>query len=292
MHNKVKMIIGLPVFNGEKHLEKALNSLLNQTFHDFEIIISDNASTDKTEIISKEFVQKDIRVKYIKHKKNLGALKNFLFTLNKAQNQYFMWAAADDYWDPRFIENNLKVLETNENIIASISNVEFIGNNLPEMYKSNNKGTTYQYLIEHLPSTTTLAEKVSFHLRYNRGMSIYSIFRTEILKKCIIERNFCDWDQLVVLNTLKYGDLHIMNEVLMYRSAEGTTSNHSQIDRWKNLGIPFIEILFLEIPFTLFFIKCFGLIIFLKNFKLILKMNYIMERSVFGDLLRKIKKIF
>jgi len=292
-NKKPKVTIGLPVYNGEKYLAIALNSLLNQTFRDFEIIISDNASTDNTPIISKKFCQKDNRVKYIKHEKNLGSTKNFMYILNKAETQYFMWAASDDYLDPQFLEKNLKVLDTNENIIGSISNVEFVGENLPNMYKSNENGTTFQYLIKHLPlPTASLSEKVSFHLRYNRGMSTYSVFRIEILKKCIIKRRHCGWDQTMVLNTLKYGDLYVMNDILMYRTVEGETSDPSQITRWKRYGIPYIEILFLVIPFTFFFMKSFGLKIFFKNFGYLLKFNYRMERSVFGDLLRKIKKLF
>lgn len=286
-----KLTIGLVVYNGEKYLSKALNSLLNQTFQDFQIIISDNASTDNTSTISKEFSQKDHRIKYIKHQKNMGATKNFNFALYKAQTQYFMWAAADDYWNPKFIEKNMEVLERNKKIVGSISDVEFVGKNLPEMYKSNEKGTTYQYLIKHLPSlTASLLEKVSFHLRYNRGMSTYSIFRTEILKMCTIERDLCGWDQIIVLQTLKHGNLHIINEILMYRTAEGETSNPSQITRWKNHGIPHIEIMFLTLPFTLFFLKHFGFRIFFKNFIFLLKFNYKTEKSVFVDFFRKIKR--
>ena len=288
---KLKVSIGLPVYNGEKYLSNALNSLLNQTFQDFEIIISDNASTDKTPVICKEFFQRDSRVKYIRHEKNFGATRNFIFTLSKAKTPYFMWAAADDYWDPQFLEKNLKILDMNENIIGSISNVEFVGKNIPDMYRSDEKGTTYQYLIENLPPhTTPLSEKVSFHLKHNRGMSIYSIFRTDVLKKCIMKRDHCDWDQTIVLNTLKYGDLYIMNEILLYRNVEGVTSVPSQITRWKNHGIPFLEILFLEIPFTFVFMKNFGLKIFFKNLSYLLKLNYRIERSIFVDLLRKIKK--
>ncbi len=290
---KPKISIGLPVYNGEKFLAKALDSLLNQTFQDFEIIISDNASTDKTPIIAKKFLQKNNRVKYIKQEKNLGGLENFLFVLSKAETQYFMWAAADDYWDNTFIEKNLRILDANKNIIASISDVEFVGENLPEMYKSNKEGTTFQYLIKHVPlPTALLSEKISFHLKYNRGMSTYSVFRTEILKKSIIRRDLCGWDQTIVLNTLKHGDLHIIDEILMYRTVEGGTSVSSTITRWNNIGIPYAEILFLSIPFTYFFMKHFGLKIFLENFRYLLKFNYRIERSVVIDLLRKMKKIF
>jgi glycosyltransferase involved in cell wall biosynthesis len=289
-NKKPKLAIGLVVYNGEKYLSKALNSLLNQTFEDFQIIISDNASTDKTSTLCQEISKKDNRIKYIRHQKNMGATKNFIFTLQKAETEYFMWAAADDYWEPQFIEKNFEILETNKKIIGSISDVEFVGENIPEMYKSNQKGTTYEYLIKHLPPlSASLSEKVSFHLKHNRGMSTYSIFRTEILKMCIIERDLCGWDQTLVLNTLKHGDLHIIDEILMHRTAEGETSIPSQITRWKNHGISNSEIIFLGVPFTIFFMKHFGLKIFFKNFNFLLKFNYRIERSVCVDFLRKIK---
>jgi glycosyltransferase involved in cell wall biosynthesis len=265
---------------------------VNQTFQDFEIIISDNASTDRTSIIAKEFIQKDNRIRYIKQEKNMGGLKNFLFTLDKAKTEYFMWAGVDDYWGPEFLEKNVKILEMNKNVIGSITDVEFVGKNLHDMYKSNETGTTFQYLIKHLPlPTASLSEKISFHLKYNRGMSTYSVFRTKILKKSVIKRDLYAWDQTIVLNTLKHGDLYIINEILMYRTIEGVTSIPSTISKWRKIGIPYAEIIFLPIPFTFFFMKHFGLKIFLENFKYILKFNYRMERSVIGDLLRKIKNI-
>lgn len=288
-----KITIGMPVYNGENDIHNALDSLLSQTFRDFELIISDNASIDSTSSICLKYVERDTRIRYIRQNKNMGGLWNFNFVLQESSCKYFMWAAADDYWDPRFLEKNLRVLDMNKNIIGSIGNVEFVGENLPNMYRTNEKGTTFQYLIKHLPPPTlSLSEKISFHLRYNRGMSTYSVFRTEILKKCIIKWNHLSLDQAIVLSTLKHGDLHVMDEILMYRNVEGVTSVKSLITRCKKQGIPVIELLFLQIPFTFFFMKNFGLKIFFKNFGYFLKLNYRIERAVFGDLLRKIKKLF
>lgn len=288
-----KITIGMPVYNGENDIHNALDSLLSQTFRDFELIISDNASIDSTSSICLKYVERDTRIRYIRQNKNMGGIWNFNFVLQESSCKYFMWAAADDYWDPRFLEKNLRVLDMNKNIIGSIGNVEFVGENLPNMYRTNEKGTTFQYLIKHLPPPTlSLSEKISFHLRYNRGMSTYSVFRTEILKKCIIKWNHLSSDQAIVLSTLKHGDLHVMDEILMYRNVEGVTSVKSLITRCKKQGIPVIELLFLQIPFTFFFMKNFGLKIFFKNFGYFLKLNYRIERAVFGDLLRKIKKLF
>jgi glycosyltransferase involved in cell wall biosynthesis len=99
-----KISIGMPVFNGGKFIREALDSLLSQSFTDFELIISDNASTDDTETICLGYATKDSRIKYVRQDKNLGAVANFMFILNKAVGEYFMWAAADDYWSSNWLE--------------------------------------------------------------------------------------------------------------------------------------------------------------------------------------------
>lgn len=100
-----KVSIGMPVFNGEKYIREALDSLLTQTFTDFELIISDNASTDDTQAICEEYSRRDPRILYTRQIENMGILFNFQFVLDKAKGEYFMWAAADDRWDANWIES-------------------------------------------------------------------------------------------------------------------------------------------------------------------------------------------
>ncbi|MCH9054911.1 glycosyltransferase [Synechococcus sp. PCC 6716] len=104
-----KISIGMPVYNGARYIREALDSLLAQTFTEFELIISDNASIDNTEAICREYAAKDHRVRYIRQSQNLGASANFKFVLDKALGEYFMWAAADDIWDKNWIEKLLPV---------------------------------------------------------------------------------------------------------------------------------------------------------------------------------------
>lgn len=99
----VAITIGMPVFNGEKYIREALDSLLAQTFTDFELIISDNASVDDTQAICEEYARRDHRIRYVRQTENQGALANFQFVLNQAQGEFFMWAAADDRWDADWI---------------------------------------------------------------------------------------------------------------------------------------------------------------------------------------------
>jgi len=99
--------IGLPVYNGQIFIRQALDSLLTQTFSDFELIISDNASTDGTEAICREYATKDRRIRYVRQDVNRGAAANFRLALNEAVGGYFMWAAADDFYEPTHISNLL-----------------------------------------------------------------------------------------------------------------------------------------------------------------------------------------
>lgn len=101
---KPKVSIGLPVYNGENYLREALDSLLGQTFRDFELIISDNASTDATREIILQYQQRDSRIRYIRQESNIGASKNFLFVLAVSETELFMWASHDDIWAPNWLE--------------------------------------------------------------------------------------------------------------------------------------------------------------------------------------------
>jgi glycosyltransferase involved in cell wall biosynthesis len=106
-----KVSIGMPVYNGESFIHEALNSLLAQSFADFELIISDNGSNDSTEAICKEFAAKDSRIRYFRQAENRGAFSNFQFVLDEAVGEYFMWAAADDRWSNLFINTCVSALE-------------------------------------------------------------------------------------------------------------------------------------------------------------------------------------
>jgi glycosyltransferase involved in cell wall biosynthesis len=106
-----RVSIGMPVYNGQDAVRKALDTLLVQTFSDFELIVSDNASTDATGDICREYAARDRRIQYIRQAENLGAARNFEFVLARAQAEYFMWAAHDDYWHPEFLRKCLAAHE-------------------------------------------------------------------------------------------------------------------------------------------------------------------------------------
>ena len=112
-NNNFIVSIGLPIHNGEFFLKKRIDSILNQTFKNFELIISDNASSDETRKICEEYAKQDSRIQYIHQKKNIGALQNFKFVLQNAIGKYFVWAAVDDLWESTFLSKNIEILESN-----------------------------------------------------------------------------------------------------------------------------------------------------------------------------------
>jgi glycosyltransferase involved in cell wall biosynthesis len=106
-----RVSIGLPVFNGEKFLEQTLEALLEQTYENFELIISDNASTDRTSEICRTYAAKDRRIFYYRHCENMGAARNFNRVFEWSRGEYFKWAAVDDLCAPSFLQCCVEVLD-------------------------------------------------------------------------------------------------------------------------------------------------------------------------------------
>jgi glycosyltransferase involved in cell wall biosynthesis len=102
--SEVRVCVGVPVFNGGEHLRRALSSIRDQTHINIEVNISDNASDDETESICREFASMDARFRYVRQSKNIGAVANFKLLVAAATSPFFVFLAADDSWEPSFIE--------------------------------------------------------------------------------------------------------------------------------------------------------------------------------------------
>jgi glycosyltransferase involved in cell wall biosynthesis len=205
------LTIGLPVYNGGKMLETAINSLLRQTYRDFVLHISDNASTDDTPLICRAAVEQDKRVVWTRHSKNIGGAKNFRFVLENARTPFFMWAAHDDYWRDTFVEKNLALLINDPRATASISKVIFRQNGVQ---------------VPPPQSTYALKENESDNLHdffRNPGghaSRLYAVHRTEALKRSFPAiAPFFAFDFLIIALTLLEGCYLEWPEVLLYREA-------------------------------------------------------------------------
>lgn len=118
--------IGMPVFNGEKYIREALDSVLAQTYQDFELIISDNASNDKTQAICIDYSERDARVKYFRQHQNLGGHWNFNFVAQTAKGPLFTWLAHDDILEPNFLEESVEYMSRRSNTVLVVGDFKII----------------------------------------------------------------------------------------------------------------------------------------------------------------------
>jgi glycosyltransferase involved in cell wall biosynthesis len=126
MATRPRLTIGLPVYNGERYLRLAVESLLAQTFRDFVLIISDNASTDGTAAICEEYAVRDPRVHYLRQTVNRGASWNFRHVFECAETEYFKWSAHDDICHPEFVERCIEVLDRDPGVSLCFSKSSLI----------------------------------------------------------------------------------------------------------------------------------------------------------------------
>lgn len=171
-YSQPQVSIGMPVYNGEQFIRDALDSILAQTFTDFELIVSDNASDDETESICKEYVARDPRVLYIRHSTNCGPTTNYRFVLESARGKYFMWAAHDDLLFPRsFLE--LLVTRMSEGYDYVFPNVTILNQ------INQNSQANVMAIFGGIEGKYHFA-KASVKLN---SYQLYSLFRRDILNK-------------------------------------------------------------------------------------------------------------
>ena len=115
--SKPRVSISLPVYNGAKYIGTSLDSLLGQTFGDFELIICDNNSSDETEGICREYAQRDGRIRYVRNPINLGGPRNFNRAFELATGEYFKWSTADDFWGQEMLAQAVAVLDARPDVV-------------------------------------------------------------------------------------------------------------------------------------------------------------------------------
>ena len=115
--------IGMPVYNGERHIEEALTSICDQRFEDFELVILDNASTDNSAKICLSFAARDRRIRYLRNRSNYGFVHNFNTVFSLTNGDYFKWAAADDVCAPDFLARCVEVLDADPSIVLAYPSI-------------------------------------------------------------------------------------------------------------------------------------------------------------------------
>ena len=125
----IKISVITPAYNVEKYIGSAIDSIFTQTFQEFEFIIIDDCSTDRTWDIICEYAAKDSRIKAIKNEKNLGIAGNRNKGVRLAQGEYIVWQDADDISMPMRIEKQLRYMESHPAVGIVGGFLHFFDNN-------------------------------------------------------------------------------------------------------------------------------------------------------------------
>lgn len=187
MESHPQVSIGVPVYNGAPSIGRALDALLAQEHTDFELIISDNCSTDRTGEICQAYQARDRRVRYERTTRNMGAAWNFQHVLDMARGQYFMWAAHDDYWAPAFVGSMLHELEAHPEAAVAMCATERVREDHSRQDVIRYEGRADPSLMSSFRLAWALAAGVQYH------MYLYGLFRTDFLRPA-----FHDFPNVVV----------------------------------------------------------------------------------------------
>jgi|SRR5579859_764344 len=200
--------IGLPVYNGEKYLREAIESVLSQTYTDFELIICDNASTDRTEEICKSYVRQDARVRYQRNQTNVGGANNANLTVQLATGRYFLYFADDDILDPSYLARCLQVLAERPDIILCYSlliDIDGAGQRL--------RITKHALGLSPDP----YQRFVSLIQRGHYAEAIYGLMRLEVLRQTRLEQNYSHSDRTLLCELALRGRFYQIQTPLFHK---------------------------------------------------------------------------
>lgn len=279
-HN-ARVAIGMPVYNGALTIVPVIDSLLAQTYDDFVLFISDNASTDDTEKVCREFARKDARVVYFRQEKNIGAEKNFDYVLHNISAEYFLWAAADDVRSHDFLKVNVEFLDHNPEYLGSTSPTRFEDG----LFDSHSMGD------ETRDEDDPMKRIGNFFGCWHSNARFYSVFRHDAIKEwSASELRFFASDWFFVLALLKKGKLKRLDEGFVVLGRKGISNSYRIFSLYRETALHWV------FPFYDLFFHTFKLIgggsykVKFKIFLFLLKINMVAVRLQLQYELKERKK--
>ncbi|WED22005.1 glycosyltransferase family 2 protein [Vibrio sp. JC009] len=216
--------VGIPTYNRPEELSSAIELILNQTYENIEVIVSDNKSERSEEVkkIVSKFQSSDNRIRFFQQETNIGSIGNFKFVLGKATADYFMWAADDDELEPNYIEALMDKLTSEKGSIFVVSGYDVVDRMKEPVIKTD----FTQYLFD-IPGGTPF-ERMSNYVRQpdyqGKSKILWGIHRISTLREAfdevfvgLPERSNITWAELPVeFRLLAKGNLSIVPDVLFH----------------------------------------------------------------------------
>ena len=272
---KAKITIGIPVYNGEKFLKTCVESILKQTQVDFELIISDNASTDSTATICKEYEKNDDRIKCLFQEKNMGGVHNFNTLLENATGDYFLFVAVDNYLSPTYLEKCSNFLDSNPDAVGCISKIA-IDSRYIDPFKNKKKILKKFGLVfrpyDTIPILGKYEDRIKKMLKRWEWEMFYSLYRTNELKKSALWETWAGFDAAWILNILKYGEIQVIDEQLLHSYPSGESSK-GLLYLGKTYNNSILAKIFPFYPLTKWCLNNIGKDLFLKHIPHFFRLN-------------------
>ncbi|MQA59927.1 MAG: glycosyltransferase [Actinophytocola sp.] len=213
-----RVSIGLPVYNGEQYLAEALDALLGQTYRDFELIITDNASTDGTEAICRRYLAKDPRIRYLRLPENIGAAPNHNFVFTQARGELFKWASHDDLYGRDLLRRCIDALDEHPEAVLSHVTKAII----------DGSGTVRRSFDYQLATDSPHApERFRSLLFAAGGDDFYGVIRADVLRRVTPHDSYHHADRTFVTEIGLHGPFHQVRELLYFRRDHPTRAERA-----------------------------------------------------------------
>jgi len=212
-----RITVGLPIYNGQKYLEKSIQSILSQTLKDFELIIIDNNSSDDTDKICREYSKRDARIRYYQNDSNIGASANHNKTLDMARGEYFVWASYDDIRHPDYLMRCSAELDKTNEVSVCHCLTRYID-------ADGNETSRQETQLELGVQSPSIRFKEMSRMDHKVEM-ILGLMRTDMMKKTKGLGPFSDSDRVLMAEMALYGPFVVLPEYLFYRREHAENSS-------------------------------------------------------------------
>ncbi|MCF6157335.1 MAG: glycosyltransferase [wastewater metagenome] len=215
-----RVSIGLPVYNGGKFLKETLDSILIQTFQDFELIISDNASVDDTREICHAYMMKDRRIRYYRNESNRGASWNYNYVFQLSVGEYFKWAASDDIFAPEYLHLCVDILDKDPQVVVCYSKTKIINEHgiiISDYYDGLN-----------LQDETPIKRFIKLIRSIRMCNAVFGLMRANVLRKTPLIGNYISSDSCLMAELSLYGKFFEIPEKLFFRRLHPGASSYDK----------------------------------------------------------------
>jgi glycosyltransferase involved in cell wall biosynthesis len=213
-----KVSLGVPVYNGERYLPTAIESLLAQDYTDFELLISDNASTDNTYEICQRYAAQDSRVRVYRTPQNIGACPNFNRLVDLARAPYFKWAADDDWCAPQFLSRCIEVLDADPSVVLAY----------PRTIIVEADGSIVGPYHDRVDASSPDPVERYRNLFANLSLAnlLFGVMRTDSLRRTQLQPSYWSGDRALTMELVMLGRFYEIPEPLFYRRYTVTRKKH------------------------------------------------------------------